>query len=69
MCAPLVRDMARMLGTEGHVTNLRRLSVGPFHADAGVALKDLEALSPDRRSGRCANAYHNCSEPHAASIY
>lgn len=41
----LVRDMARMLGTEGHVTNLRRLSVGPFHADAGVALKDLEALS------------------------
>ena len=41
----LVRDMARMLGTEGHVTNLRRLSVGPFRAEDGVSLKDLEALS------------------------
>jgi tRNA pseudouridine55 synthase len=40
----LVRDMARSLGTEGHVVSLRRLAVGPFRAEDGVRLSDLEAL-------------------------
>ncbi|MEM9496052.1 MAG: tRNA pseudouridine(55) synthase TruB [Pseudomonadota bacterium] len=41
----LVRDMAKALGTQGHVTALRRLSVGPFHADDAVTLDALEAVS------------------------
>ena len=40
----LVRDMARVLGTEGHVTRLRRLAVGPFRAEDGVTIEALEAL-------------------------
>ncbi len=46
----LVRDIARMLGTEGHVSALRRVAVGPFHADDGVKVSDLEALGePEER--------------------
>ena len=41
----LVRDMARVLGTEGHVTRLRRLAVGPFRAEDGVTVEALEALA------------------------
>jgi len=42
----LVRDMARALGTEGHVSALRRLAVGPFRAEDAVTVADLEALEP-----------------------
>lgn len=46
----LVRDIAKELGTEGHVSELRRLSVGPFHADEGVTVDALEAFeAPDDR--------------------
>jgi tRNA pseudouridine55 synthase len=46
----LVRDLARALGTEGHVASLRRLAVGPFHVDDGVKLADLEAMDgPEAR--------------------
>jgi len=46
----LVRDLAKALGTEGHVCDLRRLAVGPFHADDGVTLADLEAMTgPEAR--------------------
>lgn len=38
----LVRDMARAVGTEGHVSALRRLAVGPFHADDAVTIAALE---------------------------
>ena len=41
----LVRDIARALGTEGHVSSLRRISVGPFHVDDGVTVDQLEALT------------------------
>ncbi len=41
----LVRDMARTLGTEGHVSALRRLAVGPFSAEDGVTIEQLEALT------------------------
>ena len=40
----LVRDMARALGTEGHVSELRRVAVGPFHEDDAVTLAEVEAL-------------------------
>lgn len=40
----LVRDMARALGTEGHVVSLRRLAVGPFRAEDAVTVEQLEAL-------------------------
>lgn len=40
----LVRDMARELGTEGHVVSLRRLAVGPFRAEDAVTVEQLEAL-------------------------
>ena len=38
----LVRDMARALGTEGHVSALRRTAVGPFAAENAVTVEDLE---------------------------
>lgn len=48
----LVRDMARALGTEGHVSALRRLAVGPFRAEDGVTIADLEAMEgPEARDG------------------
>ncbi|WP_428407145.1 tRNA pseudouridine(55) synthase TruB [Hyphococcus sp.] len=41
----LVRDMARALGTEGYVAELRRLAVGPLRAEDGITLADLEAMA------------------------
>lgn len=41
----LVRDMAHALGTEAHVSELRRLAVGPFHAEDGVTIEQLEAIT------------------------
>lgn len=40
----LVRDIAKAVGTEGHVSALRRLAVGPFRAEDGVTLEELEAM-------------------------
>jgi tRNA pseudouridine55 synthase len=40
-----VRDIARALGTVGHVTSLRRLRVGGFTIEAAISLEKLEALS------------------------
>ncbi len=46
----LVRDLARALGTEGHVAALRRTAVGPFTEADGVRTKDLEAMpAPEDR--------------------
>jgi len=46
----LVRDMARAMGTEGHVLALRRTAVGPFRAEDGVTIASLEKLeTPDAR--------------------
>jgi tRNA pseudouridine55 synthase len=41
----LVRDIAHAVGTEGHVSQLRRLSVGPFHADDGITISQLEEIT------------------------
>lgn len=49
----LVRDMARALGTEGHVSALRRTAVGPFRAEDGVTIAALEAMeNPEARDAR-----------------
>ncbi|MBB5517529.1 tRNA pseudouridine(55) synthase TruB [Amphiplicatus metriothermophilus] len=46
----LVRDMARALGTEGHVSALRRTAVGPFRAEEAVTLDALETMEgPEAR--------------------
>lgn len=39
----LVRDLARTLGTEGHVSALRRIAVGPFREEDAVTIEELEA--------------------------
>jgi tRNA pseudouridine55 synthase len=39
-----VRDLALALGTCGHVSELRRLRVGPFSVEAAISLEKLEAL-------------------------
>lgn len=39
----LVRDMAKELGTEGHIIDLRRTCVGPFHERDAIKVSDLEA--------------------------
>ncbi|MCX5580723.1 tRNA pseudouridine(55) synthase TruB [Kaistia terrae] len=39
----IARDMARALGTRGHVVGLRRLLVGPFEEAAMIKLDDLRA--------------------------
>lgn len=57
----LVRDIARALGTEGHVAALRRTGVGPFSQNNAVTLLELcgdetgkvarEAVDSDRLDG------------------
>jgi tRNA pseudouridine55 synthase len=43
-----VRDLARALGTLGHVSELRRLKVGAFGIDTAISLESLEALGHSR---------------------
>lgn len=38
----LARDIARMLGTCGHVTYLRRIKAGPFREEQAISLDKLE---------------------------
>lgn len=46
----LVRDMAKALGTEGHVSALRRTAVGPFLAEDAVTVDALETYeTPEAR--------------------
>ena len=40
----LGRDMARALGTFGHITALRRTAVGPFCESSAISLDSLESL-------------------------
>jgi tRNA pseudouridine55 synthase len=39
-----VRDLARLLGTEGHVAQLRRTAVGPFTEAEAIELEKLKAF-------------------------
>ncbi len=54
----LARDIARRLGTLGHVTALRRLLVGPFGEEDMIPLENIEHL------GQCAPG-EGLSEAHA----
>jgi len=40
----LARDLAKALGTVGHIAALRRTAVGPFTLERAIALESLEAL-------------------------
>jgi len=40
----LARDLARVLGTLGHVVQLRRVAVGPFRESGSITLEKLEGL-------------------------
>jgi len=42
----IARDMGRALGCYGHVSALRRTSVGPFEEADAAALADLQAAAP-----------------------
>jgi len=41
----LARDFGRRLGTLGHIRELRRTRVGPFHSKSTISLDKLEELS------------------------
>jgi len=41
----LARDIARALGTVGHVTTLRRLKAGPFTLDQAISLDKLNEIA------------------------
>ncbi len=45
----LARDIARALGTVGHVTYLRRIKAGPFTLDQAISLDSLAAAAKERR--------------------
>jgi tRNA pseudouridine55 synthase len=40
----LVRDLAKVLGTYGHISILRRTRCGPFGQERAISLENLEAL-------------------------
>ena len=44
----LARDLARAVGSVGHIATLRRTAAGPFCEQAAVPLDILEGLSPDQ---------------------
>lgn len=48
----LAEDIAKVLGTLGHLTALRRLQVGDFSVDDAITLADLGALAFDKRLAR-----------------
>ncbi|AWW75443.1 tRNA pseudouridine(55) synthase TruB [Erythrobacter sp. KY5] len=41
----LARDIARALGTCGHVTYLRRIKAGPFHQEQAISLDNLNEIA------------------------
>jgi tRNA pseudouridine55 synthase len=45
----LGRDLAKALGTVGHLSALRRTAVGPFREDAAISLSKLEDLGHNSR--------------------
>lgn len=49
----LARDIARALGTVGHVTMLRRVKAGPFGLDQAISLDFLDEAAKARTLGRC----------------
>ena len=65
----LVRDIAKALGTEGHVSALRRTAVGPFRAEDAVTVDALEAYeTPEARDAAMQPIAFALSELPQASI-
>jgi tRNA pseudouridine55 synthase len=64
----LVRDMAKALGAEGHISALRRTAVGPFSADGAATLKSLEAMATPEERDAALHPIESALEalPHAA---
>ncbi len=52
----LARDLGRALGCFGHVSALRRVSVGPFTEETMIPLEDLEALCHRAAAGEASLA-------------
>ena len=52
----LARDMGRLLGCLGHVTQLRRTLVAAFHEDQSVTVEELEAAHALEDGGVALNA-------------
>lgn len=44
----MARDLAHALGTEGYITDLRRVRVGVFDEDNAVTLAEIEDLAQDK---------------------
>jgi tRNA pseudouridine55 synthase len=40
----LARDLAQVVGTEGHISALRRLKVGPFTENDAISLDELDSI-------------------------
>jgi tRNA pseudouridine55 synthase len=49
----LARDLALALGTQGHVSALRRTAVGPFHESAAITLEKLNDLCHTHEASEC----------------
>ena len=65
----LVRDIAKALGTEGHVSALRRTAVGPFRAEDAVTVDALEAFeTPEARDAAMQPIAFALSELPQASV-
>jgi tRNA pseudouridine55 synthase len=52
----IARDLGRKLGCFGHVTALRRVSVGPFGAETLIPLEQLEAMCDRAAAGEASLA-------------
>lgn len=48
----IARDLGEALGTRAHVTALRRIWSGPFRAEEGLSLDDLDRLPPEELEAR-----------------
>ena len=65
----LVRDIAKAVGTEGHVSALRRTAVGPFRAEDAVTVDALEAYeTPEARDAAMQPIAFALSELPQASV-
>jgi tRNA pseudouridine55 synthase len=52
----LARDLGRQLGCFGHVSNLRRMAVGPFGEETMISLEELEAVCHRAAAGEASLA-------------
>ncbi len=58
----LAADLAKALGTVGHLVSLERIAIGPFRIEQSLSLEEIEAMSVDRR--RAALVWGRRAVPH-----